>query len=124
MSAELLQIITTTSMDSRLIATRTGQIHAAVLAKSKYLNEPNFGRIHTADLALLFAEYDVAFFQGQLKPALGASPLSFGLSRRMTSSGGKTLRVTSRATCRKCRAFAVFGPRRTGTSGKCSISPA
>jgi hypothetical protein len=98
MSAELLQILASTSLDSQTAAARAAQIHATVLNKSKYLSDPNFGRIHTTDLALLFAEYDTAFFGGQIKRTLGEEPLSFGLSKRMTSSGGKTTKVTHRLT--------------------------
>lgn len=98
MSAPLLQIVSQTNLDPKLSAARATQIHATVLAKSKFVSEPNFGRIHNTDLALLFAEYDAAFFGGQIKAALGQEPLTFGLSQRMTSSGGKTTRLTQRLT--------------------------
>lgn len=98
MTAELLQIVTKTALEAQAVAARTAQIHATVLSKSKYLGAGNFARIHTADLATMFTEYDTAFFSGQLKRALGDSPLSFGLSKRMTSSGGKTTKVTHRLT--------------------------
>jgi hypothetical protein len=38
----------------------------------------------------LFTEYDDKFFDGQINKSLGTVPLHFGLSKRMTSSGGKT----------------------------------
>jgi hypothetical protein len=98
MSAELLKIINTTSFDPAAIAACTARIQQRVLKASPYLQKPNFGRIHASDLALLFDEYDAAFFQGQLRPALGSSPLTFGLSSRMTSAGGKTTRFTQRLT--------------------------
>ena len=86
----LLQLIESTTLDSEQIAASTAQIHAAVLGKSKRIDDPNFTKIHTADLELLFAEYDARFFEGQIKAALGTTPLHFSLSKRMTRSGGKT----------------------------------
>ncbi len=87
---ELLQIAETRSYDASEIADRTRQIHAALLAKSKYLDAANFIRIHTSDLDLLFEEYDGKFFDGTIRGGLGSLPLTFGLSARMTSAAGKT----------------------------------
>lgn len=97
MPAKLLQIVESTVLDADEIAARTKQIHAVVLSKSNYFDEPNFTRIHPADLKLLFDEYDGRFFDGQIKDLLGDTPLRFGLSKRMTSSGGKTARYTAHA---------------------------
>lgn len=90
MPGNLLQMVESTALSAETISGRTARIHAAVLSKSKYLDGPNFKRIHTTDLGLLFAEYDNTFFDGRIKEALGTTPLHFGLSKRMTSSGGKT----------------------------------
>lgn len=87
---DLLRIIESTTLDAEQIAARTTQIHALVLSKSKYIDAPNFTRIHPDDLELLFAEYDDQFFGGQIKELLGPTPLYFGLSKRMTGAGGKT----------------------------------
>jgi len=100
MPTDLLQIVESTTLDMETISSRTAQIHANVLSKSKYLHIPNFTRIHPDDLALLFAEYDGKFFGGQVKETLGATPLHFRLSKRMTTSGGKTARYTDRSTGR------------------------
>ena len=97
MPTNLLEIIESTTLDTETISSRTAQIHANALSKSKYLHVPNFTRIHPDDLALLFAEYDGGFFSGQVKETLGATPLRFRLSKRMTSSGGKTARYTGRS---------------------------
>jgi hypothetical protein len=86
----LLQIVESTILDAEKISGRTAQVHATVLSESKYIDGPNFTRIHPADLRLLFAEYDNNFFDGQIKETLGTNPLYFRLSRRMTHSGGKT----------------------------------
>jgi len=90
MAGNLLHIVESTTFSAEEIARRTAQIHATVLSRSKYIDVPNFTRIHTTDLGLLFAEYDQGFFAGQIKETLGTTPLYFRLSRRMTSSGGKT----------------------------------
>ena len=97
MPARLLQIVESTTLAAELIAARTKRIHAAVLSKSKTLDGPNFTTIRPADLALLFAQYDAEFFDGQIAETLGAIPLHFGLSKRMTSSGGKTSRYSGGA---------------------------
>lgn len=90
MPGNLLPIVESTALDAEEVSRRTAQIHAIVLSKSKYIDNPNFTRIHTFDLELLFAEYDNEFFDGQIKKTLGTVPLHFRLSKRMTSSGGKT----------------------------------
>ena len=97
MPADLLQIVESTTLGADQIAARTKQIHAAVLSKSEFIDDPNFTTIHPADLELLFAEYDNEFFDGQIKETLGNVRLHFGLSKRMTSSGGKTAHYTGRA---------------------------
>ncbi|MEQ8667942.1 MAG: hypothetical protein RIC12_02155 [Pirellulales bacterium] len=79
------------------IAARTKRIHAAVLNKSQYIDAPNFTTIHPTDLELLFTEYDDTFFDGQIRKTLGTVLLHFGLSKRMTSSGGKTALYTGRS---------------------------
>ena len=90
MPGNLLQIVESTALNAEKIPDRTTQIHAILLSKSKYIDDPNFTRIHTTDLELLFAAYDNEFFDGQIKKTLGTIPLYFRLSKRMTSSGGKT----------------------------------
>jgi len=90
MPANLLQIVESTTLDVEKSSANMAQIHAVVLSKSRNIDVPNFTRIHPADLDLLFVEYDNKFFDGQIKKTLGTIPLDFGLSKRMTSSGGKT----------------------------------
>ena len=58
MPGNLLQIVESTALNAEKIPDRTAQIHATVLSKSKYIDDPNFTRVHTTDLELLFAEYD------------------------------------------------------------------
>jgi hypothetical protein len=95
---ELLQIVESVSFDAQWISACAARISAVVLETSEYLDSHNFSVIHPDDLKLLFAEYDARFFDGQIKASLGAIPLSFGLSRRMTSAGGKTVSYTDRIT--------------------------
>ena len=90
MPGNLRQIVESTALNGEEISGRTAQIHAIVLSKSKYIADPDFTRIHTTDLELLFVEYDNEFFDGQIKETLGTIPLHFRLSKRMASSGGKT----------------------------------
>jgi predicted metal-binding protein len=101
MPANLLQIVESTTLDVDMISARTARIHSVVLSKSDYIDNPNFTCIHPADLELLFAEYDTEFFDGQIKQTLGSIPLRFGLSKRMTSSGGKTTCYADRASNRR-----------------------
>jgi hypothetical protein len=96
MATDLQKLIETTKLGTDEIVARTKQIHGVVLNKSKYIDGPNFNGIHPRDLELLFKQYDNDFFQGQIKEALSDSPLHFGLSKRMTSSGGKTACFTDR----------------------------
>ncbi len=65
-------------------------IHGEVLKRSPYLESANFVAIHPADLERLFHLYDKMFFHGQVRHQLASRPLKFAISRRMTSSAGKT----------------------------------
>ncbi len=107
MSKALLPLVEATTLDAQQIAAGMAHIHASVLSQSKYIDVPNFTRIHLSDLELLFAEYDKAFFAGKVKESIGDSPLHFGLSKRMTSAGGKTATYTDRRTGRKCFEISV-----------------
>jgi len=89
-ATNLLQIVESTTLDTEEIAARTKRIHAALLRGAESIDAANFKRIHTGDLELLFHEYDDQFFDCQIEKALGETPLHFSLSKRMTSSGGKT----------------------------------
>lgn len=86
----LRELVETVVVSATDVAASSAAVHAAVLSNSCYLEKPNFRRIHPSDLELLFDEYDRRSFAGLVRPALGAAPLRFALSRRMTSSGGTT----------------------------------
>ena len=101
MPTNLLQIVESTTLDAEKISEGSTQIHAVVLDKSTYIDDPNFTKLHPADLELLSAEYDNEFFGGQIKKTLRTIPLHFSLSKRMTSSGGKTACYTDRPSGRR-----------------------
>jgi hypothetical protein len=75
---------------ARLSVCHDGGGDAAVSGLCPAIHAPNSTRIHPDDLAILFAEYDGRFFGGQVKETSDTTPLHFGLSKRMTISGGKT----------------------------------
>lgn len=96
METQLKDLVTSERLDADDIAARTRRIHDAVLRESEYLDRANFTRIHTSDLRRLFHHYDNDFFGRQIGALLGEAPLRFGVSRRATSAGGKTIRYTPR----------------------------
>lgn len=101
MAATLLQIVESTTLEADEVAARIRRIRAGVLSASKHLDGPNFTGIDTDDLKRLFTEYDREFFDGHVSRTLGTVPLHFGLSKRMTSSGGKTAFYLNRADGRR-----------------------
>jgi hypothetical protein len=96
MATELLQLAEKTKLDADEIAEKTRLIYDAFLGQSPYVDGGNFTRIHSSDLKRLFDQYDRCFFGGHIGAALGDAPLKFGLSKRMTSAGGKTVRYRYR----------------------------
>ncbi len=78
------------------IAEMTSAIHALLLSRSQFVKSPNFERVDAQDLEWLFKEYDTRFFHGGIQQSLGKMPLTFGLSKRMTSTGGMTKRYRDR----------------------------
>jgi hypothetical protein len=90
MSADFRRIVESTTLDDKQLSSMISQIHAEVLSQSEYIDVPNFTLIHPNDLELLFDAYDNKFFSGQIRNTLDQIPVRFRLSKRMTSSGGKT----------------------------------
>jgi len=78
------------------IMQRVRKIHEDVLTHSPFIREPDFKTIHPRDLEFLFDAYDRAFFDGLCRLALNGRTLGFRLSRRMTTTGGKTTCFTTR----------------------------
>ena len=75
------------------IPVRFALIYRTMLAESGQIREPQFRAIDTDDLERLFRLYDRHFFGGRLAALLeqvGAQPVRFRLSNRMTRAAGKT----------------------------------
>lgn len=72
------------------ISVETAEIREELLADSDYLTKANFDSFSPADLERMFDEYDERFFDSQCRAMLGKRPLTFRISKRMTSTGGTT----------------------------------
>ena len=77
-----------------LEADRTA-IRRRLLGDERLMDGPDFTRLATSTLAVMFEEYDQRFFDGMTRPLVEARSgyLEFRLSKRMTKTGGKTTRV-------------------------------
>jgi hypothetical protein len=73
-------------------------IYETILRQSSRITTGNFTAAAASDLALLFELYDQQFFLGGLGQlvTVGAAPLSFQLSARLTRSAGLTKRYSAR----------------------------
>lgn len=91
-AAELTRIIRSVPFDPEKIASKSKLIAHTLCVASQWIDKPNFDCFHPRDLELLFDLYDGMFFDNQVRPSLGETLLSFQLSNRMTSRGGKTAR--------------------------------
>jgi len=92
----LRRVLEYSVISAETIRTRDREIYAELLARSRYVDAGNFARIHDEDLRLAYRLYDRAFFDGCLSGALGETPLTFRLSRRMTRAAGKCTRLQMR----------------------------
>jgi hypothetical protein len=75
-------------------------IYAATLHESRHIRTGNFDVIAAEDVERLYRRYDDTFFSGLFQRLLsreGEGPLTFRVSRTMTSAGGKTTRLRRRA---------------------------
>ena len=68
----------------------TAEIGRELIARSGWIDEPDFTSIHPTDLEILFRAYDRRFLNGVLGENLAEEDLSFRLSSRMTRAAGKT----------------------------------
>ncbi|HSG69420.1 MAG TPA: hypothetical protein VLA12_03350 [Planctomycetaceae bacterium] len=100
LAAELTRIIRSVPFDPEKTASKSQLIAQTLCATSQWIDKPNFDCFHPRDLELLFDLYDGLFFDNQLRLSLGETLLSFQLSNRMTSRGGKTARYGDRHTGR------------------------
>lgn len=67
----------------------TKNIYHQILSESKNIESGNFEKIGLNDFKHLFDLYDLYFFDGYFNKNFGKK-IFFGLSKRMTKSGGKT----------------------------------
>ena len=65
------------------------QIHEQMLLTSRAIDGPNFRKVSSDDVARMIRMYDDHFFDGKVLAAASAEGVSFQLSSRMTSVGGK-----------------------------------
>ena len=65
------------------------QIHQQMLLTSRSLDGPNFRKVGPEDVSRMIRMYDDRFFGGQILSAASSEGISFQLSSRMTSVGGK-----------------------------------
>lgn len=89
------------------ICTGTRTIYDAMLGESTGFDAPDFSRIDTRDLSLLFKHYDRMFFDSRLGGAVGQDSLLFRISSRMTRAGGKTIRRRFRLSLSRPERFEI-----------------
>ncbi|QDV84444.1 hypothetical protein [Planctomycetes bacterium TBK1r] len=65
------------------------QIYEQMLLTSRCIDGPNFQKVSPEDVSRMIRLYDDRFFDGQILSAASAEGISFQLSSRMTSVGGK-----------------------------------
>ncbi|OED43729.1 hypothetical protein AB833_03185 [Chromatiales bacterium (ex Bugula neritina AB1)] len=86
----LLEKIQSVHLSQDDISGRHQLIKNQLLERAASIDGPVFTVIDTDDLSILFGLYDQHFFNGTVAEAIGNSLLTFRLSSRMTSAGGKT----------------------------------
>jgi hypothetical protein len=93
MAADMQELVVTQELSHSTIRRRTKKIHETVMHESVHIDGENFAAVHPRDLERMFDLYDRDFFRGGCRRLLGAVPLSFRLSKRMTSVAGSTTRT-------------------------------
>lgn len=97
MPVNLERIVQSTVLTASAANARTREIYEEILRRSRYMQLGNFRSFHPDDLRQLFTLYDYRFFAGECTRRLGNQGISFRISPRMTSAGGKTTRYRTRA---------------------------
>jgi hypothetical protein len=92
MAMTLKRIVDTTEIPPGEIIERVRRVYDTVRREARPNGGANFSSLRPEDLERLFALYDLSFFQGEFRRALGEQPLRFRVSPRMTKAAGKTLR--------------------------------
>ena len=89
---KLIQIVKRQKVDPAERQRRVELIADQMLTSSPCVQEANFTRIHPDDLQLLYELYDDLYFDGLIRKTFDQNRISFRVSPRMTSAGGKTSR--------------------------------
>jgi len=84
-----LQHIFSIGYDDSEVEKRLKEVYERIISQSPNMARLNFVRIVPRDLAIVFKSYDSIFFNGHIGRIVGNN-LSFRVSQRMTSAGGKT----------------------------------
>lgn len=84
------------TFDADAVAVLNHDIHRRLLADSPTLHAANFTSLRSTDLGYLFDEYDRWFFGAAIGASVQPGAISFRVSARMTSAGGKTVRIVTR----------------------------
>ena len=92
MTAKLKQIVSRRIHSARERQQLAKRVSDTTLLTSSVMDAPNFSQVGNNDLQQIFQLVDKNFFDGQVEQVLREKrfPLSFRLSKRMTSSGGIT----------------------------------
>src|SRR3989442_8731025 len=83
----------------REVLRKTRAIYRATLRESRHIRASNFTAIAAEDVERLYRLYDETFFNGLFQRLLsqdGEGGLTFRVSSRMSSAGGKTIRAERR----------------------------
>jgi hypothetical protein len=75
------------------LLSRRKAVRSSLIRRSSNVTQGNFDKLAPKDLRILFEEYDSEFFDGFLQDMLterDSPPVSFRLSKRMTSAAGAT----------------------------------
>lgn len=91
--AELQDQVLNTNLQKSRITVCRNQIRKEILRNSGNIDNANFAKIGSGDLRILMESYDHHFFDGLCYELIeeNRDHLSFRISTRMTSAGGKTI---------------------------------
>lgn len=92
--AQLQQLVCRRSWSEAERRTACFHIGQRVLANSRTMQTPNFGVTSSLDLQFMAESYDQHFFGGHCLAIARHFGMQFRWSKRMTSTGGKTVRTT------------------------------
>ena len=101
LAGRLGEMLTRHSIDAAAREQRNHRIADHVLRSSAAIDQRNFTRVAKSDLARMVEAYDALYFDGACVGLARHYGITFRLSSRMTSAGGKTTRTTYAASRRR-----------------------